>query len=166
MLSKVCLSIFKCWVQGWASILFKRTERSLRSFPFFIKERNVLFGFISHTKMANLAKKERKRTQCFFQRTFRSFFNIYLYIFIYIYLYITIYIYLYIYIEKRKERPRVLLRSFKKNVAFFAFFSVLCKRTFRSLRSFPFFAKEHCVRCVLFRSLQKNIAFFAFFSVL
>ena len=29
-------------MQGWASFLFKRTERSLRSFPFFIKERNDL----------------------------------------------------------------------------------------------------------------------------
>ena len=29
--------------QGWASILFKRTDRSLRSFPFFIKERNTLW---------------------------------------------------------------------------------------------------------------------------
>ena len=29
-------------VGQWASILFKRTERSLRSFPFFIKERNDL----------------------------------------------------------------------------------------------------------------------------
>ena len=28
--------------QGWASVLFKRTERSLRSFPFFIKEQNNL----------------------------------------------------------------------------------------------------------------------------
>ena len=28
--------------QGWASVLFKRTERSLRSFPFFIKEQNDL----------------------------------------------------------------------------------------------------------------------------
>ena len=28
--------------QGWASVLFKRTERSLRSFPFFYKERNDL----------------------------------------------------------------------------------------------------------------------------
>ena len=40
--------------QGWAYILFKRTEQSLRSFPFFIKERNILFGFISHTNMENL----------------------------------------------------------------------------------------------------------------
>ena len=37
------------------SVLYKRTEQSLRSFPFFIKERNVLFGFISHAKIANLA---------------------------------------------------------------------------------------------------------------
>ena len=32
--------------QGWAFVLFKRMERSLRSFPFFIKEQNnfcVLF---------------------------------------------------------------------------------------------------------------------------
>ena len=28
-------------LQGWASVLFKRTFRSLRSFPFFIKERSV-----------------------------------------------------------------------------------------------------------------------------
>ena len=27
--------------QGWASVLFKRTFRSLRSFPFFIKERST-----------------------------------------------------------------------------------------------------------------------------
>ena len=33
----------------------------------------------------------------------------------------------------------VLFRSFKKNGTFFAFFSVLLKRTERSLRSFPFF---------------------------
>ena len=30
------------WEQGWASVLFKRTFRSLRSFSFFIKERNDL----------------------------------------------------------------------------------------------------------------------------
>ena len=33
----------------------------------------------------------------------------------------------------------VLLRSLKKNVLFFAFFSVLYKRKERSFRSFPFF---------------------------
>ena len=29
-------------IQGWASVLFKRTFHSFRSFPFFIKERSVL----------------------------------------------------------------------------------------------------------------------------
>ena len=37
---------------------------------------------------------------------------------------------------KRTKCSRVLLRSLQKNVAFFAFFSVLCKRTLHSLRSF------------------------------
>ena len=37
----------------------------------------------------------------------------------------------------------------QKNVAFFAFFYVLCKRM---LHSFTFFAKECCVLCVLLRS--------------
>ena len=113
----------------------------MRSFPFFIKERNVLFGFISHTNIANLAKKNVKRT-------FRSFFDIYMSIYIYIYLYI------FLYISRKKngtfshsfckrtKRSRVLFRSLQKNVAFFAFFSVLCKRTLRSLCSFPFFRKE------------------------
>ena len=61
---------------------------------------------------------------------------------------------------KRTKCSRVLFRSLQKNVAFFAFFSVLCKRTLRSLRSFPFFAKERCVLCVLFHSLEKNGTFF------
>ena len=39
----------------------------------------------------------------------------------------------------------VLLCSLQKNVAFFAFFYVLCKRMLRSLRSFPFFRKERNV---------------------
>ena len=34
------------------------------------------------------------------------------------------------------------IRSFQKNGPIFAFFSVLYKRTFRSLHSFPFFIKE------------------------
>ena len=29
-------------LQGWASVLFNRTFRSLRSFPFFVKKRNDL----------------------------------------------------------------------------------------------------------------------------
>ena len=35
--------------------------------------------------------------------------------------------------------PGLGICSFQKNVPFFAFFSVLLKRTFCSLRSFPFF---------------------------
>ena len=37
---------------------------------------------------------------------------------------------------KRTKRSHILLSSLQKNVAFFTFFSVLCKRTLRSLRSF------------------------------
>ena len=37
---------------------------------------------------------------------------------------------------KRTKRSCVLFRSMQKNVAFFAFFSVLCIRTLHSLRSF------------------------------
>ena len=37
---------------------------------------------------------------------------------------------------KRTKRSHVLLPSLQKSVLFFAFFSVLCKRTLRSLRSF------------------------------
>ena len=63
----------------------------MRSFPFFIKERNVLFGFISHTKIANLAKKERKRTQhSFFYKDKKECSVFFQYIFIYIYLYISL----------------------------------------------------------------------------
>ena len=95
--------------------------------------------------------------------------SIYIYIYLYIFLYISIYISIYIlkkernvlaFFCKRTERSCVLFRSLQKNVAFFAFFSVLCKRTLRSLRFFPFFAKERCDLCILFRSLEKNGTFF------
>ena len=56
-----------------------------------------------------------------------------------IYIYICMSIYIYIYIEKRTECFRVLLQM---------------NETFS--RSFPFFAKEHCVLCIIFRSLEKN----------
>ena len=39
---------------------------------------------------------------------------------------------------KRTKSSRVLFRSFKKYGAFFPFFSVLCKRTYRSFHSFGF----------------------------
>ena len=77
-------------------------------------------------------------------------------------MYISIYINI-MYMEKRTERFFVLLQ---KNVAFFAFFSVLCKRILRSLRSFPFFRKEQNVllgfisRQKLRKRTEKNVAFF------
>ena len=42
-------------------------------------------------------------------------------------------------IPHKSKDPGLGIRSFQKNVLFFAFFSVLLKRTERSLRSFPFF---------------------------
>ena len=45
------------------------------------------------------------------------------------------------------------IRSFQKIIPIFAFFSVLYKRMFRSLRSFPFFIKEHSDLSFLLRSL-------------
>ena len=117
-------------------VLYKRTRRSLRSFTFFIKERGILCVLFIRLK---------KNLTSFFQ-----------YIFIYIYLYISIYIYLYIsiYIYWKKE-PNVL-RSFAKERNVLAFFSIFCKRTKCSLRSFTFFAKEQNVLCVLFHSKEKN----------
>ena len=47
------------------SVLYKRTEHSLLSFTFFIKERIVFYGFISHTKIANLAKKRMLKNAAF-----------------------------------------------------------------------------------------------------
>ena len=67
---------------------------------------------------------------------------------------------------KRTQNSCVLFRSFEKNATFFTFFSVLLKRTQHSLRSFPFFWKEHNVLYVLFRSFEKNATLFMFFSVL
>ena len=55
---------------------------------------------------------------------------------------------------------------FSKEHNVLALFSILYKRTRRSLHSFSFFIKECDFLCVLFRSLQKNAAFFVFFSVL
>ena len=43
LLNVKCLSLpSTSYNQGWASVLFKRTFRSLRYFAFFIKERSVL----------------------------------------------------------------------------------------------------------------------------
>ena len=123
-------------------------------------------------------KKERKRTQRSFYKVKKEHsvpfsIYIYLYISIYIYIYISIYVYLYIYLYISMyiyiyilKKERNVLRSFAKERNVLAFFYVLCKRTLRSLHSFTFFAKVHCVLCILLCSLQKNVAFFAFFYVL
>ena len=108
----------------------------LRSFTFFIKERCTLFGFISHTKVTNLSKKECNT---------KNFFSIY-------YTYISIFIYIYLYIYILKKRTRVGHAFFPKERNILAFFCVL--------------AKECCVFCVLLCSLEKNAVFFAFFCVL
>ena len=65
-----------------------------------------------------------------------------------------IYIYLYIYIYWKKECN--VLHSFAKERNVLAFFSVFCKRTKHSLRSFTFFAKERNILCILFCSKEKN----------
>ena len=75
------------------------------------------------------------------------------------YIFISIYIYIYIYLKKNAtfcvlvQKNKTFSRSFtffakercilcKRMLLFFAFFSVLCKRTLCSLRSFPFFKKN------------------------
>ena len=131
---------------------FQKNETIFAFFTFFIKERNILFGFISHTKIANLAKKECKRKQRSFYKVKKEcsvLFSLYIYIYTSIYLYISIYIYIYkylymylyiyIYIEKRTEHSAffckrtksssVILRSLQKKGTFFTFISVLLKRT-------------------------------------
>ena len=54
---------------------------------------------------------------------------------------------------------------FSKERFVLAFISVQYKRTFRSLRSFPFSAKERFVFYVHFRSVLKNVSFSTFISV-
>ena len=70
-----------------------------------------------------------------------------------IYIYIYLYKFLYLDLEKRTERSPVL---FEKERNVLTYFSIHLKRTDRSFRSFPFFAKERYVLSVLFRSLEKN----------
>ena len=69
---------------------------------------------------------------------FHSFFNIYLYI--------------YIYFEKRTEHSAFFCKRTKRSHVF----PILHKRTGRSWRPFPFFAKEHKDLYVLSRSFEKN----------
>ena len=104
------------------SVLYKRTERSLPSFLFFIKERSdlcVLFRFYIRTERSFWFHKSNKHWKSLKKKNSPFFFRYiqYLYVYVYIHLYISIYI-------MKKER----------NVL--AFFSVLWNRTLRSLRSF------------------------------
>ena len=99
-----------------------------------VKERSILFIRL------------KKNIPFFFQNIF-----IYIYISIY-YIYIYIHI-LYIYIHIYWKKNGTFSHSFEKERNILTFFYVLCKRMVRSLRSFPFFAKEHCI---LFCSLEKS----------
>ena len=58
------------------------------------------------------------------------------------------------------------IHSFSKERNVLAFFYILYKRMWLSLRSFTFFIEEHSVLCILLRFLKKNAAYFAFFYVL
>ena len=150
------LYVKECSVLSVFYVLDKRMWRSLCSFTFFIKERCPLFGFISHTKMTNLAQKNNvKERSIRFTRLKKNltFFFQYMYIYIYIHIYTYIclyisiyllYIHLYIFIEKknkgwacilfkRTQRSRILLRSFQKNETFLCSFAFFIKRTLRSL---------------------------------
>ena len=139
-------------------------QRSLHSFPFFIKECSVLcilfrsllknaaffaFFYVLYKRTRHSLRsftffiKERGVLCVLFIRLKKSLTSFFQYIFIYIYNY------LYIYIEKKNATFCILLQ---KNETF--------------SRSFTFFAKERNVLCVLLRSLQKNVVFFAFFYVL
>jgi len=55
------------------------------------------------------------------------------------------------------QNNATFLRSFEKNVTFFTFFYVLCKRMLHSLRSFTFFAKEHYILYVLLQMANAGV---------
>ena len=107
-------------VLSFFCVLYKRTWHSLPFFAFFLKERRVLcvlFGFISHTKMTNLGKKEPKRTVRSFlglKKNLKSFFAIH----IYIYIYISIYIYKYIFLLKNEGWACVLFKRPQRSAFF------------------------------------------------
>ena len=57
---------------------------------------------------------------------------------------------------KRTQHSAFFCKILQKNVGFFAFFYILCKRMLRSLHSFTFIAKESCILCILLHSYEKN----------
>ena len=58
--------------------------------------------------------------------------------------------------KRSKNEQNVHFRSLQMNNSFSTFNSVQYKRTFCSLRSFPFYRKERFVLYVHFRSIEKN----------
>ena len=93
------------------------------------------------------------------------FFAIYFYIYTYLYIYLYIYIYIYISIYIYCKKERNVLRSLAKERNILAFIYVLCKRTLRLLRFFPFFSKWNvllgCISCQkLEKRTEKNGTFF------
>ena len=120
--------------QGWASVLFKRTQRSLRSFTFFIKELGVLCVFTFFIKERGILLRSFLHSS--YVKNVAFFLGLYISICQYIYIYITIYNYIY---WEKNAKERNVLRSF----------TFFCKRMKHSLRSFTFFAKERCVLCIL-----------------
>ena len=135
------------------SVLYKRTQRSLRSFWFHKSYRN--------DKFRKKVRKRKVRSILGLKKSLKFFFAIYIYIYIYLYIYkyiyisiyqfIYIYIYLYVSINIYFKKEQGLgMRSFQKNatfcvllhknVVFFAFFYVLCI-FLHSLRFFTFLRK-------------------------
>ena len=157
--------------QGWAYILFKRTQRSCfllrsfqknaafsRSFAFFIKRTphslHSFMFFIKERCVLCVLLRSLEKNAVFFaffyvllkrmRRSLRSF----------------------MFFIKECGVLCILLHSLQKNVGFFAFFYVLSKRMLRSLHSFTFLRKERIVllglisRQKLVKRTQKNIAYF------
>ena len=100
--------------QGWANVLFKRTQRSCFFFAFFSKECNVLAFFAF-----------------FMKRTLHSFT-----------FFIKERCVLCVLLRSLKKTQRSFTFFIKENAVFFVFFYVLNKKMRRSLRSFTFFIKE------------------------
>ena len=125
-------------------VLYKRMRHSLRSFWFHKSYKNYKSRKKKNVKECIVLFIRLKQNLTF------CFQNIFIYIYIYIFIYMSIYIYIYILkknptfcglLQKNETFSHsfaffakrnilcVLFHSLQKNVAFFAFFSVLKKRT-------------------------------------
>ena len=101
-------------------------------------------------------KKNIKECSILFKERSILFFDIYLYIYVCIYLYIFIYISIYISMYLYWKKNGTISRSFAKERNVLAFFSILCKRTLHSLRSFPFFCNV-LLGLITCQKLEKRI---------